>query len=257
MISFPIWSLQVFLTHYNKMERAVYSGTSKPGWVTSYNFASLLNVPRALKNFGPLIDLWEGKNQGEGIVKCIKHALMMGLRKGWQKNILEKLLVRKAMGAVMMGFEGRNHGAYFPDNDNEADEDNRNIGMNPHNNEPPDQSLHYHRYDTVFEVYTAIQTRQPLSCVLLEEEGHTGNVSTYMGAVMGNDQCVELDFGGYHYREVNGMVYKQLLYEEFNDPGFFLPQQIVASLLLLPILVEIDNPYDAVYYTAVNSRWEL
>ena len=102
--------LQIFLSLFNAIERATNRSSTKqekkkPGWITSYNFASLLNVPNALDQFGPLVDLWEGKNQGEGIVKFIKHDMGMGLRQGWPKHLLEKLLVRKGLSASMGSLE--------------------------------------------------------------------------------------------------------------------------------------------------------
>ena len=209
-------------------------------------------------NFGPLIDLWEGKNQGEGIVKYIKSALIMGLRKGWQKRPLEKLLVRKGMGAMMMNFDGKRHGAYLPDDHNDDDDNDFNVGGNPHNNSQPDQSLHYHSYDTIYDVHSAIEGGKPLSCVILEEEGHNNNTNRCIASIVGKDEYLELCFIGPNHKIVNGMVYKDLQRANFNDgTGYFLPQQVVASLLLLPILVEVDIQNNEKYYTAINSRWEF
>ena len=38
-------------------------------WLKKYNFLSLLNIPDAMYQYGPLINLWEGSNQGEGYLR--------------------------------------------------------------------------------------------------------------------------------------------------------------------------------------------
>ena len=50
-----------------------------------------------MRFLGPLPAFWEGKFQGEGILSFVKAELLMGLRNGWQKRLLVKLLKRKAM----------------------------------------------------------------------------------------------------------------------------------------------------------------
>lgn len=79
----------------------------KPGWVQSYNMASLLNVPDAMERFGPLVDLWEGKIQVEGIVTYVKEEIKTGLQKEWSKRLLDNLNRQKAMRSIMRGFEGK------------------------------------------------------------------------------------------------------------------------------------------------------
>ena len=41
-------------------------------WLSHYNFMSLLNLPEAMKMYGPLTNLWEGANQGEGYLRYAK-----------------------------------------------------------------------------------------------------------------------------------------------------------------------------------------
>ena len=36
------------------------------------NYQSLLNLPNAMELYGPLINLWEGANQGEGYLRYTK-----------------------------------------------------------------------------------------------------------------------------------------------------------------------------------------
>ena len=68
------------------------TGSSKksqgPRWLRSYNGVSLLNIPQAMRDFGPLVDLFEGKVQGEGIVTYIRPFISQGLRQNWAQNAL-------------------------------------------------------------------------------------------------------------------------------------------------------------------------
>ena len=115
-------SLQIFLSTYNFVKRSVKCNKQKPGWVTTYNLCSLLNAPRSMDEFGPLVDLWEGKVQGEGILKYIKKELRQGTRHGWQARLLLKLLERKALSAVMGSLENWVHHGMVMDEEADCDD---------------------------------------------------------------------------------------------------------------------------------------
>ncbi|KAL7560906.1 hypothetical protein ACA910_008187 [Epithemia clementina (nom. ined.)] len=77
-----------FLFCFTKVDQGLQSSEDsheKPSWVTSYNFMSLLNLPDAVRQFGPLCNLWEGGTQGEGFLWYVKREMSMGLRNNWQK----------------------------------------------------------------------------------------------------------------------------------------------------------------------------
>ena len=42
---------------------------------SKYNYLSLLNIPRPMKLFGTMANLWEGSNQGEGNLRLAKPKL--------------------------------------------------------------------------------------------------------------------------------------------------------------------------------------
>ncbi|KAL7567091.1 hypothetical protein ACA910_002812 [Epithemia clementina (nom. ined.)] len=76
-----------FLSCYAKVDQGLQSSEDsheKPSWVTSYNFMSLLNLPDAVRRFGPLRNIWEGGTQGEGFLRYVKREMSMGLRNNWQ-----------------------------------------------------------------------------------------------------------------------------------------------------------------------------
>jgi hypothetical protein len=95
------YKIKSFLTHFAKLDGEVNQKRDKPTWVTSYNFSSLLNLPGIMARYGPLRNLWEGGNQGEGILKYVKQEITMGLRPGWQNKLMTRMMRRKALRSLM------------------------------------------------------------------------------------------------------------------------------------------------------------
>jgi hypothetical protein len=95
------YKIKSFLTHFAKLDGEVNPKRDKPTWVTSYNFSSLLNLPGIMARYGPLRNLWEGGNQGEGILKYVKQEITMGLRPGWQNKLMTRMMRRKALRSLM------------------------------------------------------------------------------------------------------------------------------------------------------------
>lgn len=197
---------------------------NKPGWVTSYNFASLLNVPKAMEEMGPLIDLWEGKFQGEGIVRPVKLELVNGLRRGWQKRLLQNLLTNKALRAIMRRFDK-----------GKDSEENDGLDVN--------QSLHAHTYACELDVRKDYTLRKPLSVVRL--------VDGRYGCVIRGKQLLLLFPENDATRNVNDLHYQ--MWTIGNSIDFSTSTAVASSLLLLPIL---RAPKTTGVYAAINSRWE-
>jgi hypothetical protein len=63
----------------------------------------LLNLPAAMRIFGPLRLLWEGSGKGEGIIRFIK-PLIHGLKKNWAVNALLKFMQRRSLGILLNRF---------------------------------------------------------------------------------------------------------------------------------------------------------
>ena len=63
-----------------------------PLWLAKYNFQSLLNLPETIKLFGPLSNLWEGGNNGEGILRFVKPRINTIHSPRWQVNTHLNLL---------------------------------------------------------------------------------------------------------------------------------------------------------------------
>ena len=66
--------------------------STKPCWMTKYNHLSLLNIPTTMKLFGPIINFWEGSNQGEGYLRFAKPKLTNIHSKNWNQNAHSEML---------------------------------------------------------------------------------------------------------------------------------------------------------------------
>ena len=95
--------IKLFLSIFDRFDEGMREALEKkPKWASSYNFLCLLNLPEVMYNYGPLRNLWEGGHQGEGILRFVKSELNMGLRKGWQKSLLVRMLRTKALEEIMI-----------------------------------------------------------------------------------------------------------------------------------------------------------
>jgi hypothetical protein len=54
LISDTEWHIKIFLTYYEDIDKASRTSSEVPGWITSYNFCLLLNLPSIMREFGPL-----------------------------------------------------------------------------------------------------------------------------------------------------------------------------------------------------------
>ena len=73
----------------------------KPFWMTRYDHLSLLNIPRSMRLFGPMINLWEGSNQGEGCLRFAKPKLTNIYYKNWQQNAHADMLIEMSFDEVI------------------------------------------------------------------------------------------------------------------------------------------------------------
>ncbi len=102
--------IKIILTYYEEFDKANRTSSEVPGWIASYNFCSLLNLPSIIREFGPLCNLWEGGGMGEKILRYVK--------KDW--NGLTKLHTKLAV--MRMNYKTNRAIASLYDND--SDEEN-------------------------------------------------------------------------------------------------------------------------------------
>jgi len=67
-----------FLSSYHDVDQKLLKEGDKPGWLLSYNFMSLLNIPQLMECYGPMGNLWEGGYNGERLSQELKHRLRGG-----------------------------------------------------------------------------------------------------------------------------------------------------------------------------------
>ncbi|KAL7573340.1 hypothetical protein ACA910_011703 [Epithemia clementina (nom. ined.)] len=121
-----------FLSCYAKVDQGLQSSEDsheKPSWVTSYNFMSLLNLPDAVRRFGPLRNIWEGGTQGEGFFRYVKREMSMGLQNNWQKRLLTRIYKLKSLAMLLsvdIGMEEDTFAAADEDDDSENEDDKQN-----------------------------------------------------------------------------------------------------------------------------------
>ena len=92
--------VRYFLVCYNEFNTSINPVKNK-GWVTSYNFLSLLNLPSALRTYGNMRVLWEGGDDGEGYLWNVKPLLRGGLVRQWQVWLMNNLLEDKTFNSII------------------------------------------------------------------------------------------------------------------------------------------------------------
>jgi len=94
-------AIRIFLNYFDELDNLLNRNNKKPSCITSYNFICLMNLPEAMRRFGPLRGLWEGKVQGEGILRFVKPEFTQGIRKNWQANLLGNCGDTKSLKNIM------------------------------------------------------------------------------------------------------------------------------------------------------------
>ena len=102
------YAVRLFISAYDNLDRKLRKKGDKPSVISSYNFMSLLNLPKTMQKFGPLRHLWEGKWQGEAFLQKLKAAITQGMRKNWQLNLMKNLLREMAFDNIFQSIELEN-----------------------------------------------------------------------------------------------------------------------------------------------------
>lgn len=86
--------IRSFLIIYDRVDIGLLDGKDEPSFMRQYNFLCLLNVPKNMRQFGCMRNIWEGGIVGEGFLRGMKSQLKQGMIGSWQvwtlRNILEK-----------------------------------------------------------------------------------------------------------------------------------------------------------------------
>ena len=100
--------IKIYLTNVHVVYKEIqsYNSSNKNPidyyWLKKYNFLSLLNIPKTMERYGPLINLWEGSNQGEGYLRYVKPKITDIHSRNWQVNAHINLLNETSMNRVIL-----------------------------------------------------------------------------------------------------------------------------------------------------------
>ena len=91
-IKIYLTNLDNFEVGINTEQKKAKSAIQNKIWFKKYNFLSLLNIPDIMHKYGPLINLWEGSNQGEVYLQYAKPRFTDIHSVNWQLNTHTNLL---------------------------------------------------------------------------------------------------------------------------------------------------------------------
>jgi hypothetical protein len=92
--------IRKFLIAYDLVDSRMIQ-KSLPSWMTQYNFLCLLNIPKVMRKYGCMRNIWEGGVEGEGFLRKYKRELRNGLKPKWEmwtvKNLLQRVVFQKEL----------------------------------------------------------------------------------------------------------------------------------------------------------------
>jgi hypothetical protein len=103
------WRVKQFLSSidelgsvYQEVSPKVEKTDGLPVWCTTFSFLNLLSFPKALEQWGPLRNLWEGGVMGEGLLRYIK-PLVPRTGSHIFRNVLQRFYVNRAISRYKQG----------------------------------------------------------------------------------------------------------------------------------------------------------
>jgi hypothetical protein len=224
-------------------------GTSDSAGVSSifgvYNLACLINLPGAMKRFGPLRHLWEGSTRGEGYLRFVKPMMTQGFKQiNWHHHLHKNLLTAKAFESVL------------PSEKVERVPPSSPLALKAR------QSL-VHKYRSQFELQVDMETmelrkKKPVNVVLAKQT--TGNVRIF-AVVESYERVVELILGrSTPPRQKFGFYYYQFLpsnHYDVLDWGSICPTvQEIGYVMLLPLLEAASQHCNNHMFALISSNWK-
>ena len=207
---------------------------------------SLLNLPETMTRYGPLINLWEGSNQGEGYLRYAKPMITNIHSKNWQVNAVKKLQNKKTFDSIV--------DYHLEHNCVRSD-----IKLKYDNMKRERDTKMFVCYKTVNEVYANLKRKMPLSCV-----GTTTNkyyCIVRRGLKDEHLYGIELKFNAMETIHSLSMTFHCVsIDKERTDLNLdsVNEAEIIIFMLLLPkigtsgYIIDQDRPT----YYIVNSEWQ-
>lgn len=245
------YAVRCFLSAYDILHASVADdkGTSDSAGVSYifgvYNLACLINLPGAMKRFGPLRHLWEGSTRGEGYLRFVKPMMTQGFKQiNWHHHLHKNLLTAKAFESVL------------PSEKVERVPPSSPLALKAR------QSL-VHKYRSQFELQVDMETmelrkKKPVNVVLAKQT--TGNVRIF-AVVESYERVVELILGrSTPPRQKFGFYYYQFLpsnHYDVLDWGSICPTvQEIGYVMLLPLLEAASQHCNNHMFALISSNWK-
>lgn len=181
-----------------------------------------------MRQFGPLRNLWEGKNHGEQFLRCVKCEVASKFVRDWEVGPVKKVYQKQALDVII---------------------ESESVSSSTATSEVELDGCFL--YKSVTEIMKSFMERLPLSMVMLE--------NGIFGCITKEHKIVEFSCDA-HVCSRNGCDYHIWSLKEIPENGardLAEFDETAHFLLLLPRLVECGLPpctSDAVY-TTINSEW--
>jgi hypothetical protein len=144
---------QVFLSHLAELDHKMDPSRTVPIWQAKYAILGLLRVHEHFVHFGHMSNIFEGSNEGEGLIKKLRSMSPNAVKKNWQKNLVQTYLREDFLKKIGSTFGQCSEGGPPPvTTEGESD--------------TTETRTKYRRYTTDAEVELSFQYGSPISIVL-------------------------------------------------------------------------------------------
>jgi hypothetical protein len=239
------YAVRLFLSAYDELDTNLRANGTTPGVVSKYNFCCLMNVPEAMREFGPLRNLWEGEYMGEGILRVLKPHMIQGMKRDWQSHLLRNMMRQKAFTTILKDDVNKHTCIFEPD------------GLKY-------KGTQFHKYESQLQIIKNINLllarskKVPVSVVFLDDCAGNCRIFTVAGTY---DQVIEVNrddsvnsvqkCGHYYYKfdaDANTVL------DWASDVTGCLNEARIGFGILLPLLAADDLPTSR-RFALISSNW--
>jgi hypothetical protein len=245
------YAVRCFLSAYDILHASVADdkGTPDSAGVSYifgvYNLACLINLPGAMKRFGPLRHLWEGSTRGEGYLRFVKPMMTQGFKQiNWHHHLHKNLLTAKAFESILPSEKVER----FPPSSPLALKSRKSL---------------VHKYRSQFELQVDMETmrlrkKKPVNVVLAKQKN--GNVRIF-AVVESYERVVELALGtATPPRPKFGFYYYQFLpanhYDVLAWASVCMTVHEIGYCMLLPLLEDPSQHCNNHMFALISSNWK-
>ena len=216
-----------------------------PSWLQHFNFLSLLNLPDTMDLYGPLVNMWEGGNRGEGFLRHLKPTITNTVQVNWNFIAHENIMKNKSKAQVL-------HQHFKNLALNKKVEFERILSQY-------DTISNYFCYQEINIFWNELWVNKPLSMVLLEK----GTICAVLKH--NNDDIIGFEVKIKFREKIDTLTMSFFSLETNEDVSkentiVFSPTDISNYLLMLPKLDEdgfIKEPNQNRYYIITDSWTEM